>query len=170
MGAAAWRDHDCGATNQTAGTRSCGRADAGAGPASTHLLTILIFLLTFVTSSCVTTWKNTTITFTVLDVGTTTYAIHNGYNELNPVTGNKLILTYVINACFLYALDATLKEDPMWIIPALLKVASVTWNVYTLTGGSHVEQGNTMQTRSAGLSTRQLHPRLLRRHRAYGTQ
>jgi hypothetical protein len=133
-------------------------------------LLITLILLTLVTSSCVTTWKNTTFTFTVMDVGTTTYAIHNGYNELNPITGNKLILTYLINACFLYALDATLTKDEMWIIPALLKIASTTWNVYTLTGGSHVEQGNSLQTRSTRLSAGQFHPRLLRGHRAYDTQ
>ncbi len=133
-------------------------------------LITLTLLLTFVTSSCVTTWKNTTITFTVLDVSTTTYAIHNGYNELNPVTGNKLILTYLINACFLYTLDATLKEDDMWIIPALLKIASTTWNVYTLAGGNYVEQGSTVQTRSSGLSTRQLHSGLLRGNRTHDTQ
>jgi len=142
-------------------------------PVPIFLLITLVFLLTPVTSSCVTTWKNTTLTFTILDVGTTTYALKsnpNGYNELNPITGQNLVLTYVINACFLYALDTTLKEDHEWVIPALLKIASATWNVYTLTGGGHAEQGNSMQTRSPELSTRQLHPGLLRGHRTHGTQ
>ena len=146
------------------------RVGSAPDPASAHLLITLVFLLTLVTSSCVTTWKNTTFTFTILDVSTTTYAINNGYNELNPVTGNKLIVTYLLNACFLYALYTTLKEDHEWIIPALLKIASATWNVYTLTGGGHAEQGNSMQTRSPELSTRQLHPGLLRGHRTHGTQ
>jgi len=146
------------------GPVSTPRSRSAANPASAHLFITLVFLLTLVTSSCVTTWKNTTFTFTVMDVGTTTYAINNGYNELNPITGQNLVLTYVINACFLYALDTTLKEDHEWVIPALYKVASTAWNVYTLSGGSHVES----QTRSPRLSTRKLHPGLLRGHRTYG--
>jgi len=182
MGAAAWRDTRGGHhsdRSKNLGSRTGFEFPspaeytrrAGSTPASAHLLLVtLVFLLTLVTSSCVTTWKNTTLTFTILDVGTTTYALKsnpNGYNELNPITGQNLVLTYVINACFLYALDTTLKEDHEWVIPALLKIASATWNVYTLTGGGHAEQGNSMQTRSPELSTRQLHPGLLRGHRAY---